>query len=87
MEKLERLFGKYTKDLAPRTPNPSQVVRERILYRSAREKSQLPLKGFKGGSMDIDRNDFTMPLGEPKTAERKQTPKTKLTTKEKENGR
>lgn len=84
MEPLERLFGDYVKDLAPGIPDPSRVVMERILYRSGEEKSQLPLKGFKGDSMDIDLNDFTMPLDAPKTVERKQTPKTKIITREKD---
>lgn len=64
MEQLNQLFGKWTNDLAPGTPNPAQVVKERILYRAAKEKSQLPLKSFQGDSMEVDKNDFTMPLGE-----------------------
>ncbi|MCP5051990.1 MAG: hypothetical protein GY940_32780 [bacterium] len=79
MGQLNRLFGQYTTDLAPGIPDPSQAVKERILYRSAREKSLLPFKGFKGDSMDINKNDFTMPLGEgkPQIHGRDQTPKTK----------
>jgi len=67
MEPLERLFNQWTQDLAPGIPDPNRVVMERILYRSGKEKSQLPLKGFKGDRMDIDLNDFTMPLAQPQT--------------------
>lgn len=67
MEQLNRLFGEYAADLAPGIPDPAQVVKERILYRSAQEKSQLPPGSFRGDSMDVDLNDFTMPLGEPQT--------------------
>jgi hypothetical protein len=67
VEQLNRLFGEYTADLAPGIPDPGRVVKERILYRSAREKSQLPMGSFRGDSMDVDLNDFTMPLGEPQT--------------------
>jgi hypothetical protein len=67
VEQLNRLFGEYAADLAPGIPDPAQVVKERILYRSAQEKSQLPLENFRGDSMDVDLNDFTMPLGEPQT--------------------
>lgn len=83
LEPLKRLFGKWTEDLAPALSNPSQVVKERIIYRSAEEKSLLPLKGFKEDSMDVDLNDFTMPLGEPQT--NKKSPETETPAKKKEN--
>lgn len=69
MDPLKRLFGEYTRDLAPGTPNPSQVVRERILYRSARDKSIPPLKAFEGDSMNPDLNDFTLPVDSPSMAQ------------------
>lgn len=75
MEQLNRLFGEYTADLAPGIPDPGRVVMERILYRSAQENSQLPLRNFRGDSMDVDLNDFTMPLGEPQT--NRQRPRTR----------
>lgn len=75
MDPMDRLFGEWTRDLAPGTPDPSRVVRERLLYRSARERSIQPENRFRGDSMEVDRNDFTVPVTrpEPTATSRNQT--------------
>lgn len=77
MGSLNPLFQQQFKNLAPGTPNPSRVIREQVLYRSG-DKSSQPLKCFKGGSMDVDRGDFKLPVDQP---EHRLIPKTKPKTK------
>lgn len=62
MDQLSRLFGEWLKDLVPGISDITRVIKERIIYRSAEEKSKRPLKGFKGDEMEIDINSFCNPI-------------------------
>ena len=62
MEELKRLFGHLLKDLSPGLPNPSEVVRNRILYCSAEREKNL---GSDGDDMGIDRGEKNMSLKTP----------------------
>ncbi len=55
-------FAPWLEDLAPGSPDPSGIARDRILYRSAEERPrQAP--AFAGDSMNVDLDDgFRMPI-------------------------
>ena len=64
MEPVERIFGNWMKNLAPGIPNPSKIIRAKILYRSAREKPRPGAGGFPGDNMEVDLDSLDMPLEE-----------------------
>lgn len=77
MEALQRLYSSFTKDLAPGIQNPGKVVRDRILYRSAKESPPRSgkMKSKPGGNMDIDSPGSPMPLEKPQASKGEAPPK------------
>ena len=52
------------KNLTPGIPNPSKIIRAKILYRSAREKPRPNAGRFAGENMAVDLDSLDMPLEE-----------------------
>ena len=49
-------FAPWLEDAAPGIPEPSQIARDRILYRSAEERPRRA-PAFPGDSMSVDMDD------------------------------
>lgn len=55
MKPFHSRFARWAQDLAPGLPDPSRVVRERILYRAAEDaKAATRPLGLLGDEMDVD---------------------------------
>jgi|SRR6185436_4475059 len=65
MEALDRIFGPWTQDLAPGLGDKAGVVRDRILYRAAEEKSLPDVSRLVGDDMNVDLGALHMPLTDP----------------------
>lgn len=65
MEALDRIFGQWTQDLAPGIGDKAGVIRDRILYRSAEEKSLPDASRRVDDAMNVDLGVMHMPLADP----------------------
>ena len=59
MDPIERLFGKYLEEFIPNLPNRAGIVRDLILYNSAKDSSKSKkVRRCTGDQMEIDLGDF-----------------------------
>ena len=65
MDPLDRLFARWTEDLAPGLPDRSRAAGDRILYRTGEDRAAARRPaGFRGDEMSVDLGQMRLVVDE-----------------------